>query len=185
MSTQPRTYDVVADPETALKYAIQRIDWDRVQMVEGVIELIVPSWDHEGVADQIRQQLGPALDRLGCAAGSGNLDLPGTSNWYVPDLAVVPRRIAKGAGALLPDQTLLVVEITSESDADTDRTLKRRRYAEYGAPLYLLVDRQERSCTLHSAPGRLGYTEVKGPLPFGASVPLPDPFDLELDTSDF
>lgn len=184
MSTQPRTY-AVADPEAALKYAIQHIDADRVQMVEGVIELIVPSWDHEGVADQIRQQLGPALDRLGCAAGSGNLDLPGTSNWYVPDLAVVPRDVARGAGALLPEQTLLVVEITSQSDADTDRTLKRKRYAEYGAPLYLLVDRQERSCTLHCAPGRLGYTEVKGPLPFGTPVPLPDPFDLDVDTSDF
>ncbi|MER6351928.1 Uma2 family endonuclease [Streptomyces sp. NPDC001634] len=184
MSTQPHTC-AVADPETALKYAIQHIQGDRVQIVEGVIQQLVPSWDHEGVADQIRRQLVPALDRLGCSAGSGNLDLPGTSNWYVPDLAVVPREVTKGTGALVPGQTLLIVEVTSESNGDTDRIVKRKRCAEYGAPLYLLVDRQERSCTLYTAPGRLGYTEVKGPLPFGTPVPLPVPFGLEIDTSEF
>ncbi|EKX69391.1 Uma2 family endonuclease [Streptomyces ipomoeae] len=184
MSTRPRTY-AVADPETALKYAIQHIEGDRVQIVEGAIQQVVPSWDHEGVADQIRRQLIPALDRLGCSAGSGNLDLPGTSNWYMPDLAVVPRELTKGTGALVPGQTLLIVEVTSESNGDTDRIVERKRYAEYGAPLCLLVDRQERSCTLCAAPGRLGYTKVEGPLPFGTSVPLPEPFGLELDTSEF
>ncbi len=152
MSAQPHTY-AVADPETALKYAIQHVQGDRVQIVEGVIQQVMPSWDHEGIADRIRRQLVPALDRLDCHAGSGNLDLPGTSNWYVPDLAVVPRDIVKGAGALLPDQTLLIVEIASESNADTDRIVKRKRYAEYGAPLYLLVDRQER-CPGHCTPSR-------------------------------
>ncbi|WP_329115421.1 Uma2 family endonuclease [Streptomyces sp. NBC_01465] len=184
MSTQPHEY-AVADPETALKYAIQHIQGDRVQIVEGVIEQTVPTWDHENVADLIREQLGPSLRALGCRAGSGNLDLPGSSNWYVPDLAVVPKELAKGAGALLPDQTLLVVEVTSESNGDTDRTVKRRRYAEYGAPLYLLIDRQERACTLFAQPGRLGYTKQDGPHPFGTPVPLPEPFELTIDTTEF
>ncbi|MGK5451150.1 Uma2 family endonuclease [Streptomyces radiopugnans] len=182
MSAQPHSY-AAADPETALKYAIQHIRGDRVQIVEGVIEPVSPSWDHEAAADAVREQIGPAVRRLGCVAGSGNLDLPGSSNWYVPDLAVVPRDLAKGAGALLPDQTLLVVEVTSESNADTGRTAKRRRYAEYGAPLYLLVDRQERACTLFAEPGELGYTRVEGPHPFGTPVRLPEPFAVELDTS--
>ncbi|OMI40861.1 hypothetical protein SPAR_03721 [Streptomyces sparsogenes DSM 40356] len=85
----------------------------------------------------------------------------------------------------MPDQTLLVVEVTSDSNGDTDRIVKRRRYAEYRAPLYLLVDRQERTCTLYSEPGDLGYTEVHGPHPFGTPIRLPEPFDLELDTSEF
>jgi Uma2 family endonuclease len=190
MSTQPhsgaraRSY-TVDDPETALKYAIQHIEGDRAQIVEGVIEQVPPSWDHEKAADLVREQIGPVLHRLGCMAGSGNLDLPGTSNWYVPDLAVVPRDLAKGAEALLPDQTLLIVEVTSQSNGDTDRIVKRRRYAEFGAPLYLVVDRQERSCTLYAEPGGLGYTNVNGPHPFGTPVRLPVPFDLELDTSEF
>ena len=180
---QPHAY-VVEDPEAALKYAIQRISRDdRAQLIEGVIEQVPPSWDHENVGDELRDQITPAARELGCTTGSGNLDLPGSANWYVPDIAVVPKEMARGAGALVPDQTLLVVEITSESNADTDRIVKRRRYAEYGAPLYLLVDRQERSCTLFSKPGPMGYEVREGPRPFGAPVLLPAPFDLELDTS--
>lgn len=184
MSAQTHMY-AVSDPEAALKYAIQYIEGERAQIIEGIIQPVIPSWDHEGVAYQVYEQLGPALRRLGCQVGSGNLDLPGTSNWYIPDLAVVPKELTKGAYALVPDQTLLIVEVTSEANGDTDRTVKRKRYAEYGAPLYLLVDRQQRSCTLYASPGRLGYTEVKGPLQFGAPVPLPEPFALELDTSEF
>ncbi|MGK5545382.1 Uma2 family endonuclease [Streptomyces sp. URMC 127] len=184
MSAHPHSY-AADDPETALKYAIQHIRGDdRAQIVEGVIEQDVPLWDHENVADLIREQIGPALRRLGCRAGAGNLDLPGSPNWYVPDLAVVPRELAKGGGALVPDQTLLVVEVTSESTGDTDRIAKRRRYAEYGAPLYLLADRQERTCTLFSRPGELGYMKSDS-CRFGESLHLPEPFDLELDTSEF
>jgi Uma2 family endonuclease len=166
------------------KFAIQHIRGDRVQIVEGVIEPLSPTCGHEKAADRIRNQIAPTVRKLGCLSGSGNLDLPGTSNWYVPDVAVVPEDLAE-ADALLPDQTLLIVEVTSDSNGNTDRTVKRRRYAEYGAPLYLLVDRQERACTLYAAPGQLGYTKVDGPHPFGTPLQLPEPFGLELDTSEF
>ncbi|MGP3942295.1 Uma2 family endonuclease [Streptomyces sp. 6N106] len=188
MSAQPHSETasyVADDPETALKYAIQHIRGDgRVQIVEGVIEQLSATWGHEKAADKIRNQIAPVVAKLGCVSGSGNLDLPGSSNWYVPDVAVVPEELAEAA-ALVPDQTLLVVEVTSDSNGDTDRIVKRRRYAEYGAPLYLLVDRQQRTCTLHAAPGSLGYTKVDGPHPFDTPLALPEPFDLELDTSGF
>lgn len=86
---------------------------------------------------------------------------------------------------MLPDRTLLIVEVTSEADGTVDRTVKRRRYAEYGAPLYLLVDRQERPRTLYAGPGPVGYAVVDGPYGFGVPVWLPEPFELELDTSEF
>ncbi|MGK4579277.1 Uma2 family endonuclease [Kitasatospora sp. HPMI-4] len=158
---------------------------DRAEIIEGVITLVSPSWAHENATDLIRERIGPRMRELGLRAGSGNLDLPGSENWYIPDLAVVPAELARTEGALLPDRTVLVVEVTSPSDSDTDRTVKRRRYAQYGAPLYLLVDRQESSCTLFSQPARLGYTRVEGPHPFGVPVRLPEPFDLVLDTGDF
>ncbi len=85
----------------------------------------------------------------------------------------------------MPDQTLLVVEVTADSNGDTDRVVKRRRYAEYGAPLYLLVDRQERACTVFSDPGPLGYMRVDGPNPFGTPIRLPEPFGVELATDRF
>lgn len=185
MTAAPQDYSNVTGPERALKYAVQHIAGDRAEIIEGVITPMSPSWAHENAADLIREQIGPCMRALGLRAGSGNLDLPLSENWYIPDLAVVPAELAKTEGALLPDQTLLVVEITSPTNADTDRTVKRRRYAQYGAPLYLLVDRQERTCTLFSQPGgRLGYTRAEGPHPFGTPVHLPEPFDTDLDTTD-
>ncbi|MGW0780039.1 Uma2 family endonuclease [Streptomyces sp. NPDC002913] len=181
--TSAPDYSQGVDAERALKFAVQHVRGDRVQIIEGIIEPVSPTWDHERAARLVRRQIEDRVDELGCVEGSGNLDLPGSSNWYVPDIAVVPEELAKGGGALLPDQTLLVVEVTSESDAETDRVLKRRRYAEYGAPLYLLVDRMEGSVTLFSEPGRLGYTHVDGPHPFGAAVRLPAPFEVDIDTS--
>ncbi|MCZ1010510.1 Uma2 family endonuclease [Streptomyces lydicus] len=183
MSIESVDYSNGVDPERALKYAIQHIKGERAQIVEGVIEPVSPTWDHEAAAETIRDQIRARARELDCVTGSGNLDLPGSSNWYVPDIAVVPAAAAKGAGALLPADTLLVVEVTSESNAETDRVVKRRRYAEYGAPLYLLVDRQERSVTVYSEPGELGYTRADGPHPYGTTVRLPEPFGLELDTT--
>lgn len=181
--TTAHDYSEGIDPEYALKYAIQHWSGDRSEIVEGVLTPVTPSWDHENAAEEIRDQIKPRVKELGCVTGSGNLDLPGSSNWYVPDLAVAPKDLARGGGALLPDQTLLVVEITSESNAETDRVVKRKRYAEYGAPLYLLVDRVDKTVTLFAEPGRLGYSKVDGPHPFGTPVRLPEPFALDLDTS--
>ncbi|MGW3076627.1 Uma2 family endonuclease [Kitasatospora sp. NPDC001132] len=187
MSTAPQVpgdYSTVSDPERALKYAIRHIAGDRTEIIEGVITPMSPSWAHESAAEIVRRQLGPRMDQLDLVSGSGNLDLPGSENWYIPDLAVVPAELAlKTEGALLPDQTLLVVEVSSPSNAETDRVVKRRRYGQYGAPLYLLVDRQNRSCTLYSEPSRLGYAAESGPHPFGVPVHLPAPFDLDIDTT--
>ncbi|MFC8718303.1 hypothetical protein [Kitasatospora sp. NPDC057198] len=52
----------------------------------------------------------------------------------------------------------------------------KRRHAEYGAALYLLIDRQDRACTLFSEPGAPGCTRAVGPLPFGELIELPEPF---------
>ncbi|MFJ8627952.1 Uma2 family endonuclease [Kitasatospora sp. NPDC093550] len=187
MSTAPHTpgdYSTVSDPERALKYAIRHIAGDRSEIIEGVITPMSPSWAHESAAEVVRRQITPRMEELDLVSGSGNLDLPGSQNWYIPDLAVVPAELAeKTEGALLPDQTLLIVEVSSPSNAETDRVVKRRRYGQYGAPLYLLVDRQDRSCTLYSQPTRLGYARESGPHAFGTPVHLPEPFDLDLDTT--
>ncbi|MEV5834017.1 Uma2 family endonuclease [Nocardia sp. NPDC052112] len=181
---QPIAYGDV-DHEAALKYAVQLIDHRWAQVIEGRIVLVSPMWDHEKVVSKIRRQLDARVDELDCLMGSGNLDLPGSPNWYMPDLAVIPADLAEGAGALLPDQTLLVVEVTSDSNAETDRVIKCKRYAQYGAPLCLLVDRQRQECILFADPHDLGYAVVDGPHPFGAPVKLPSPFGLTLDTSGF
>ncbi|GAA1980404.1 Uma2 family endonuclease [Kitasatospora viridis] len=176
----------VDDLEAALKLAIRHIEGDRVEIVEGVIQQMSPRWGHERPIALIRRQLEARVEELGCVIGSGDIDLPGSSNWFIPDIAVVPFELTENdAGSLVPSQTLLVVEVTSESNGDTDRLVKRRRYAEYGAPLYLLVDRRERTTMLFAEPGPLGYTRVSGPYPFGTPIELPEPFGLVLSTEKF
>ncbi|MBD0671360.1 Uma2 family endonuclease [Streptomyces sp. CBMA156] len=155
------------------------------ETIEGVTTPVAHSWAHQHTIDLLRLQLTPVLGPRRLRTGSGDLVLPGTADCYVPDLAVVPAELARVDGALCPDQTVLVVEATSPSDAETDRTVKRRRYAQFGAPLYLLVDRQERACTLFSQPGALGYTRIEGPHPFGVPVRLPEPFELDIETGEF
>lgn len=182
--TTAHDYSGGIDPERALKYAVQRFRGERAELLEGVIDYVPADWGHERARSVLREQLSDAVEGLGCMAGSGDLDLPGSLNWYVPDLAVVPSALARAAGALLPGQTLLVVEVASEASSETDRVVKRKRYAEYGAPLYLLVDRMEKTVTLFAGPGRLGYTEIDGPHPFGTLVHLPEPFGIDLDTSE-
>ncbi|MGF6887998.1 Uma2 family endonuclease [Nocardia sp. GAS34] len=177
-------YDDV-NHEAALKYAVQHVEGRSAEVIEGRIVLVSPMWDHERIIARIRRQLDARVDELNCLTGSGNLDLPGSPNWYVPDLAVIPEELADGTGALVPGQTLLVVEVTSDSTADNDRSAKRKRYAQYGAPLYLLVDRQDRTWTLYAHPHDLGYGKTDGPYPFGDPISLPDPFALTIDTTAF
>ncbi|MFE8912709.1 Uma2 family endonuclease [Streptomyces globisporus] len=113
--TRAPDYSQGINAERALKFAVQRIRGDRVQIIEGIIEPVSPTWDHERAAKLVRRQLEKRVDELGCVEGSGNLGLPGSSTWYIPDTAVVPEELAKGGSALPPDQTPLIVEVASES----------------------------------------------------------------------
>ncbi|TDE36381.1 Uma2 family endonuclease [Actinomadura sp. 6K520] len=82
-----------------------------------------------------------------------------------------------------PDGVALVIEVTS-SRPERDRVAKRRGYARAGIPLYLLVDREEERTTLFSGPDGHDYGHTDQ-VPFGKSLPLPEPFGFELDTSEF
>ncbi len=82
-----------------------------------------------------------------------------------------------------PGPVLMVVEVTSD-DQDTvrrDRQEKPRAYADTGIPVYLLIDRDSCEITVHSEP-RGGRYERMLTVPFGATVKIPAPVDVELDT---
>ncbi|WP_405015052.1 Uma2 family endonuclease [Kitasatospora sp. NBC_01539] len=183
MSTQSTAHSGT-DHEAALKYAVQFVDHHRAQVIEGRIVVVSPLWGHDRVAARIRNQVDARAGELGCTTAPRGLDLPGSPNWYLPDLAVTPRSRPADATPT-PERTLLIVEITCESTRHTDRVTKRDRYAEYGAPVYLLADRHSRECTVFSEPRGPAYTVVEGPHRFGTPVHLPDPFDLLLNTEDF
>ncbi|MFE2815366.1 Uma2 family endonuclease [Streptomyces nigra] len=103
-----------------------------------------------------------------------------------PDAVLAPEAHFAGHGEWAdPSGTLMVVEVTSY-DSDTDRRDRHEKPAAYGQsgiPLYLLIDRDSCTVTLHSSPDRRvgGYSEVHV-AKFGDKVLLPDPVGIELDT---
>ncbi|WP_443072729.1 Uma2 family endonuclease [Streptomyces sp. NBC_01439] len=82
-----------------------------------------------------------------------------------------------------PKGVLMVLEATSH-DADTDRRdrkEKRDGYAAAGIPVHLLIDRESCTLTVHSDPEDGSYRDSPS-LPDGASVTVPAPVDITLDT---
>ncbi|MFK4020910.1 Uma2 family endonuclease [Streptomyces albogriseolus] len=101
-----------------------------------------------------------------------------------PDGVLAPFGFAKGHGDWSEAEgVLMVVEVTShDSDTDRrDRVEKPGGYAAAGIPVYLLIDRDDCSVVVFNQPegGRYRHQEK---LPFGASVKLPDPVNITLDT---
>ena len=100
------------------------------------------------------------------------------------DAVLVPKGGLKGHGEWSEaGGVLMAVEITS-NDSDTnqrDRVEKPDGYAAAGIPVYLLIDRDDRSVVVYNQPedGRYRHAEK---LPFGATVELPDPVGITLDT---
>ncbi|MFG2329676.1 Uma2 family endonuclease [Streptomyces sp. NPDC048604] len=82
-----------------------------------------------------------------------------------------------------PKGVLMVVEVTSR-DRDThrrDRIEKRDGYAASEIPVHLLIDRDADSLVVFSEP-RNGFYQERAAYPFGATVPLPGPVDITLET---
>ncbi|MFD3652355.1 Uma2 family endonuclease [Streptomyces sp. NPDC058620] len=78
---------------------------------------------------------------------------------------------------------LMLVEVTSY-DSGThrrDRVDKGRAYACGDIPVYLLVDRDDDTLTVFSEP-KDGVYQRHPSYPFGATVPLPAPVGITLDT---
>ncbi|WP_030938523.1 Uma2 family endonuclease [Streptomyces sp. NRRL S-646] len=103
-----------------------------------------------------------------------------------PDAVLVPEAHFAGQGEWAdPDGALMVVEVTSY-DSDTDRRDRHEKptaYGQAGIPLYLLIDRDSCTVTVHSNPDRQvgGYRSIQTSK-FGEKVSVPGPMDIELDT---
>lgn len=101
-----------------------------------------------------------------------------------PDGSLAPRENFVGQGEWAePDGVLMTVEVTSR-DTDTnkrDRVEKPDGYAAAGIPLYLLVDRDARSLTVHAEPKNGEYRSTRT-YDFGDAVELPAPVGITLET---
>jgi Uma2 family endonuclease len=103
-----------------------------------------------------------------------------------PDAVLTPEAHFAGHGEWAdPSGALMVVEVTSY-DSDTDRRDRHEKPAAYGQagmPVYLLIDRDSCTITMHSTPDRNigGYRDIHT-AKFGEKVLVPEPIGIELDT---
>ncbi|MHB9862257.1 Uma2 family endonuclease [Streptomyces sp. YIM S03343] len=163
----------------------------RAELIEG--EIVVtppPDGDHEDYIGLIVSQV-IRKSRIAMQF-SGNKGLKLRSGGACPKDHVIPDgtfaptelRLYRGADSWMPsDGVAMVLEVTS-TRPKADRETKRRCYARAGIPLYLLVDRDDASLTLFSDPENDDYRQLCT-LPFGKPLTLPEPFALELETTDF
>jgi Uma2 family endonuclease len=82
-----------------------------------------------------------------------------------------------------PEGVLMTVEVTS-GDRDTerrDRQEKPRAYAYAGIPVHLLIDRDNDTLVVHSAPQN-GVYQNRRPYHYGSTVRLPSPVAITLET---
>ncbi|MFE3183297.1 Uma2 family endonuclease [Streptomyces violascens] len=82
-----------------------------------------------------------------------------------------------------PSGVLMTVEITPhDSGTDRcDRVEKRDGYAQANIPVYLLIDRDTNALVVHSNPQHGRYTQTTSH-PYRATVQLPDPVNITLET---
>ncbi|MFE7597064.1 Uma2 family endonuclease [Streptomyces sp. NPDC057494] len=168
------------------------MDWPegcKVEIIEGIITVAPsPANQHNSIAEEIQRRLYRVIPDEWGIYQTQAVAIPARSGMYIPDLLVAPRAALMGSGHFIPAaEAELVVEITSQSNANHDRIAKAAGYATAGVPLYLLVDRWVPggpTATLYGEPSG-GVYRVLRAIPFGGGLHLPAPFDLTLDTAEF
>jgi Uma2 family endonuclease len=102
------------------------------------------------------------------------------TNYWVPDLLVVPESaFSRGGKGIHPQAVLLAVEVVSPSNPGNDLFLKRSVYAEIGIPEYWIVDGRDPSLTVLQI-GDGGYREIAVCRP-GQVWATDTPFPLTID----
>jgi Uma2 family endonuclease len=161
----------------------------RAEILEGTIVVAPPPANiHNTVAAALNRLLVRSIPDHWDVHQTQALQIGSTGDIYIPDLLVFPREDIPDSGTTAPaEHALLVVEITSPSNADHDRKQKLWGYAHGPVPLYLLVDRHAKDgphVTLYSRP-ESGEYQNTGRVPYGETITLPEPFDLKIDTGLF
>ncbi|MCA1222603.1 Uma2 family endonuclease [Streptomyces sp. 8L] len=161
----------------------------KVEIIEGIITVAPPpSNDHNLIADLVQEVLYAAKPKDWGVYQTLGLVLPSKKGLYIPDLVLAERAdLAKRPSSLPADRAKLVVEITSESNANHDRIAKVHGYADAGVPLYLLLDSWHSArptFTLYGEPADGTYRALLVG-EFGEKLVLPEPFGCDIDTSAF
>jgi Uma2 family endonuclease len=180
------------DPRAQLQTFWEELDiphgW-HAEILEGTVVVTPPpAIGHNTIAAILHKRLHGLDSDDWIVFQNQAIQLMSTGDVYVPDLLVYPEHKLPREGVATPaEHALLVVEVTSPSNANHDRKRKLWGYAHGPVPLYLLVDRHVKDgphVTLYSKPEQGAYQHMVR-APFGDTITLPEPFDLKIDTSRF
>ncbi|WP_030779131.1 Uma2 family endonuclease [Streptomyces sp. NRRL S-920] len=170
----------------------EEMEWpegSKVEIIEGVITVSPgPANRHNLVAQKVHRLLYSVLPDDWGVFQTLSVAVPSKLGMLIPDLVVIPLADVEPTQTHVPAGAAeLVVEVTSPSNARHDRISKPAAYATAGIPLYLLIDRWAPggpTITLYGEP-RGDVYRVLSACKFGEPVKLPEPFDVEIDTSEF
>jgi Uma2 family endonuclease len=151
---------------------------DRVELLDGgLVVTPSPNKDHQTISRRLANLLEPPADAVGLEVYEAiNLRLrPGRIP--IPDLVMT----RPGDDDLVVDAHLvvLVVEITSPSNAMMDRFLKLQSYAEARIPWYLLIEPDPVTLKLFRLDGAEYVLDAKATE--GETLMLTEPIRVEID----
>jgi Uma2 family endonuclease len=122
---------------------------ERVELLDGEIVEMSPQGDaHVDVVERATEALVLAYAGSGLAVRPQSTHRAGARSMPEPDIAVVTARTGRILDVV---ESVLVVEV-SDSTLASDRTQKRRIYAEAGAPRYWIVEIPQRQVRLLEEP---------------------------------
>ncbi len=160
-------------------------DGFRVEISEGALRMYgLPAGRHGKIVAIIHRSLVSALTEEHTVFQMVGVLITALEKLYIPDLVVAALDALDDESLLDPADVLLAVEVTSPSNARIDRAEKLAAYGGAGVHTYLLVDRVGRNpaVTLYADPVDDQYQHIVR-VPFGQTIHLPAPFDIDLDTS--
>lgn len=160
----------------------------RVEIIEGALVVSpTPSKRHNGIVKRIMLALDHQLPAGKESHPISSVEPEGGGEEYCsPDLVVVPSDEDYEDGWLYSSDIVdFALEVVSVSHPTNDTHIKPLLYAEWGIPIFLLVDPRDGSIVLYSDPVDGVYQAVHR-MRFGDTVALPEPLKgIELETTDF
>ncbi|WP_328808419.1 Uma2 family endonuclease [Nonomuraea montanisoli] len=162
----------------------------RADVIEGnLIVSPVGTPEHARCAMRLFRALIPILDEKGWEAWAGNVDvcIEGPREPVEPDFVMAPLDCPRwGERELLSSGLIMVAEVVSAGSVVRDRKEKPALYAHGSVPIYLMIDTlaAPQSITVHHNIQHGAYRTTTT-VNVGSPIMLPDPINLELDTSIF
>jgi Putative restriction endonuclease len=176
---------------TLREIAIELLEYQRVEYLDEDRLAFVPPDDfsHCVIASSlvrtiVRSQRDSSARDWECSSGNFLWDFgDGTGRFAIPDLAVAHAGARNSAQYRM--NIALLAEITSAKNPGAtrnDRIWKPKWYAEGGVPLYLLVDQEQGSWTLHQLIEDWPKYQIASSGKYGEPIELPAPFGFAIPT---